>query len=333
MNDNHEQEPLLQVKNLKTHFNTDEGTVKSVDGVSFDMESGQTLAIVGESGCGKSMTALSITGLVPPGGEIKGDIIFDGKNITNLSEKEMRHIRGNDISMVFQDPSTSLNPLIKIGKQMTESIRLHQQLGKEEAKEKALELLRNVGIAHVEKVLNSYPHTLSGGMKQRVMIAMALSCHPQLIIADEPTTALDVTIQAQILSLLDEIKEKTNTAVILISHDLGVVAEMADEVIVLYSGEVVEKSDVFTIFKHPKHPYTQGLLNSTPRLDEDKEELPSIEGAVPSPLEQVPGCKFYSRCQHAMDICKEKKPELTNVNDETGCQVRCWLYQQQEKFS
>lgn len=326
------QQPILEVNDLKTHFHTDEGVVKSVDGVSFSMNSGETVAIVGESGCGKSMTALSIIGLVPPEGEVKGEITFNGENLAEMTEKQMRKIRGNSISMISQDPSTSLNPLMKTGIQVSESIRLHQNLNKEKSKEKAIEILRNVGIADAEKVYSSYPHTLSGGMKQRVMIAIALSCNPQLIIADEPTTALDVTIQAQILSLLNEIKEKTDTAAILISHDLGVVAEMADSVIVLYSGEIVEKGDVYSIYKEPKHPYTQGLLHSTPRIDEeDKFELPSIDGAVPSPLDQITGCKFSSRCKHAMDICKTKNPELLKQSD--GRYVKCWLYDDQESIT
>lgn len=319
-------EKLLEVKDLKIHFNTLKGVVHSVNDISFDLDKGETLAIVGESGCGKSVTSLSLIGLIPPPGEIvKGTINFKGKDLAKLNEIEMRKIRGNEISMVFQNPSTSINPLIKIGNQLTESLRLHQNMDKKQAKEKAIDLLVKVGISHAKEIFLSYPHTLSGGMKQRVMIAMALSCNPELLIADEPTTALDVTIQAQILELLKQVKEDTGTSIILISHDLGVVAEMVDKVIVLYSGEVVEQADVVSLFHNPKHPYTKGLLNSSPTIDEERDELASIEGTVPNPYEVIEGCRFYSRCPYARDKCKTAKPQLDQIGD--NHEVRCWLYE------
>lgn len=319
-------EKLLEVENLEIQFRTSKGIVHSVNDVSFTINKGETLGIVGESGCGKSVTSLSLIGLVPSSGEIvNGTIAFKDKDLAKTSEKEFRTIRGNEISMIFQNPSTAINPLIKIGKQLTEPLRLHQNMNKEKAKKKALELLKSVGISHAEEVFSSYPHTLSGGMKQRVMIAIALACNPELLIADEPTTALDVTIQAQILELLKKLKDETGTSIILISHDLGVVAEMVDKVVVLYSGEVVEEAEVVSLFHHPKHPYTKGLLASSPTLDEDKEELASIEGTVPSPYLDIQGCRFYSRCKHAFDKCKTMKPQLSQVGDDHF--VRCWLYE------
>ncbi|MFC4409538.1 ABC transporter ATP-binding protein [Chungangia koreensis] len=317
----------LKVENLRTSFYTEDGQVKAVDGVSFTMNKGETIAIVGESGCGKSVTSFSILRLINPPGKIDGgSILFDGKDLAKIKESEMRKIRGNDISMIFQEPLTSLNPVFKVGEQIAETILLHQSVSKKEAKTKSIELLKKVGIARPEKIYESYPHSLSGGMRQRVMIAMALSCNPKILIADEPTTALDVTIQAQILNLMLELKEEFNTSIIIITHDLGVVAEMADKVIVMYAGQVVEESDVFTIFKEPKHPYTVGLMESTPKVHELEDELKAIPGSVPSASNWPKGCRFYSRCPLRMDHCREHSPEL--FGDETH-QVRCWLHKEE----
>ncbi|MDM5314916.1 ABC transporter ATP-binding protein [Fictibacillus sp. b24] len=320
---------LLDVKNLHTYFHTENGVVPSVNGVSFSVKEGETVAIVGESGCGKSVTSLSIMGLVSSPGKIEdGEILFEGKDLTNLSKSEIRKLRGNDIAMIFQEPLTSLNPLFTVGNQISESIKLHQKVSKEIAKQKSIEMLKKVGIPRPEKVYHSFPHLLSGGMRQRVMIAIALSCNPKLLIADEPTTALDVTIQAQILELMKGLTEEFNTSIMLITHDLGVVAEMADTVIVMYAGQVVEYTDVFSLYSSPKHPYTQGLLDSTPKIHELNEELRSIEGTVPSPANMPSGCSFHPRCPHAMPKCLEAQPELLEVADNQ--QVRCWLYQKEE---
>ena len=297
-------EKLLEVKNLKTYFYTDEGVVKSVDDVSFDVEKGKTLGIVGESGCGKSITSLSIMQLVEtPPGKIVG---------------------GGEIAMIFQEPMTSLNPVFTVGKQIMEALRLHTDLDKEKAKERAIEMLKLVKIPLPEKRFNEYPHQLSGGMRQRVMIAMALSCNPKLLICDEPTTALDVTIQAQILDLINELKEKLGTSVMMITHDLGVIAEVADDVMVMYAGKVVEYGSADDIFESPKHPYTSGLMNCIPKLtDEDHTRLDVIKGMVPS-FDQMPkGCAFCPRCSEAKDICRERMPELMDVN---GHKVRCFKY-------
>ena len=295
-------EKLLEVKNLKTYFYTDEGVVKSVDDVSFDVEKGKTLGIVGESGCGKSITSLSIMQLVetPPGKIVGGEIIYQGENLLEKNKDQMRKIRGGEIAMIFQEPMTSLNPVFTVGKQIMEALRLHTDLDKEKAKERAIEMLKLVKIPLPEKRFNEYPHQLSGGMRQRVMIAMALSCNPKLLICDEPTTALDVTIQAQILDLINELKEKLGTSVMMITHDLGVIAEVADDVMVMYAGKVVEYGSADDIFESPKHPYTSGLMNCIPKLtDEDHTRLDVIKGMVPS-FDQMPkGCAFCPRCLEA----------------------------------
>jgi peptide/nickel transport system ATP-binding protein len=316
---------ILEVKNLCTSFFTEEGEVKAVNGVSFSVPSGRTLGIVGESGSGKSITSLSILRLIQSPGKIKsGKILFDGKDLLQLSEKDMRKIRGNEISMIFQEPMTSLNPVFTIGEQISEVYQIHRNLSKREAKEKSIEMLKLVGIPSPEKRIDQYPHELSGGMRQRVMIAMALACNPKLLIADEPTTALDVTIQAQILRLIKELQEKLHMSVIFITHDLGVVAETCDYVAVMYCGKVVEFADVKTLFKNPQHPYTVGLLNSLPRHDIDQEELIAIKGNVPSPFEMPNGCAFVPRCPHASAICHTKEPEL--VAHLENNEIRCWIY-------
>ncbi|NQT60631.1 MAG: ABC transporter ATP-binding protein [Bacteroidetes bacterium] len=323
--------PVLQVKNLQTYFKTDDGIVKAVDGVSFDLYSGQTLGIVGESGCGKSVTNLSLMRLIPspPGKIVGGEVIFKDKDILKMSDAEMRSIRGNSISMIFQDPMTSLNPFLRISTQMIETIVLHQALSKSEAKKKAVEMLKLVGIPAPEKRVNDYPHQFSGGMRQRVMIGMALSCNADILIADEPTTALDVTIQAQILELIKDLAQQFKTAVIMITHDLGVVAGMCDEVCVMYAGRLVEKADTDPLFHKPLHPYTQGLINSVPRMDQANEgKLFSIEGQPPNLIDLPDCCSFHPRCNKAMDICRKKYPVLTEV--EKGRNVACWLYLDKE---
>lgn len=320
---------LLDVQDLKTYFYTENGVVPSVDGVSFQINKGETVGIVGESGSGKSVTSLSIMGLLSkPGKIVGGKIQFDGQDLVSLSQREMRRIRGNEISMIFQEPLTSLNPVFTVGFQIAEAIRLHQKANKAEAKEKTIELLKKVGIPRPDKVYSSYPHALSGGMRQRVMIAMALSCNPKLLIADEPTTALDVTIQAQILHLMKQLIRDYGTSIIMITHDLGVVAEMVDRVIVMYAGQVVEQTDVFTLFSQPRHPYTLGLLKSTPKIHELKAELESIEGTVPNPSNMPKGCRFAPRCPYAMDKCVKDVPRLEVLNP--GHQVRCWLHEDGE---
>ncbi len=317
---------LLKVIDLATHFHTEEGTVKAVDGVDFEVRRGEVLGVVGESGCGKSMTSMSILRLVPkPQGKIvRGQLLFEGKDLLSLSEEQMRKIRGNRIALISQDPMTSLNPVLTIGEQIMEAIQLHQGLDKKAAKNKAIEMLRKVGIPAPEKRVDEYPHQFSGGMRQRAIIAMALSCEPQLLIADEPTTALDVTIQAQILDLMREIKEKENAGIIFITHDLGVVAEMCDYVCVMYAGKVVEATDVFTLFKTPSHPYTVGLLKSIPRLDDVKDRLEPIDGQPPSLSKLPKGCSFAARCPEVQDICRQKEPELkqVGVNQYTRCLLR-----------
>jgi peptide/nickel transport system ATP-binding protein len=311
-------EPILEVKNLKTSFFSEEGEVKAVDDVSFNVYPGKTLGIVGESGCGKSVTSLSIMRLIanPPGRIMGGQILYQGKDLLKMDLSEMRKIRGNDISMIFQEPMTSLNPVFTIGNQIREAIALHQDLSKKEIQNKAVEMLKLVGIPSPEKRVNDYPHQLSGGMRQRVMIAMALSCNPSVLIADEPTTALDVTIQAQILDLLRDLQQKVGMALILITHDLGVVAEVAEEVVVMYAGRVVEQGTVQEIFTNPKMPYTKGLLNSIPTLSQDptgkvkKKRLETIPGIVPNLLHLPQGCRFQERCSFVMDACRQKEPEL-----------------------
>lgn len=316
---------LLTVKDLKTYFYTEDGVVPAVDGVDFAVDAGETLGIVGESGCGKSVSSLSVMRLIPnpPGKIISGDIQFDGKDIPTLTDKQMRQIRGNDISMIFQEPMTSLNPVFTIGDQIGEAIKLHQGLNDRQTKEKAIEMLKLVGIPLPEQRVKEYPHQLSGGMRQRIMIAMALSCNPKLLFADEPTTALDVTIQAQILELMKNLREELDTAIVLITHDLGVIAEMVDRVVVMYAGKIVEEASVYDMFKDPKHPYTEGLLNSIPKLDEPKRRLEPITGVVPNPLHMPSGCRFHPRCPYAMDVCKEKQPELKRLG--TDRKVSCWL--------
>ena len=315
---------LLEVKNLKTIFRLKKGVVNAVDNISFSIDKGEILAIVGESGSGKSVTSLSIMGLIQdPGKVVGGELLFKGEDLRKKSEKQMQKIRGDEISMIFQEPMTSLNPVYKIKDQMMESIMTHMKLSREEARKRAIEMLKLVGIPSPEKRIYEYPYQMSGGMRQRVMIAMALSCHPELLIADEPTTALDVTIQAQILDLLYDLRKKLNMAVLLITHDLGVVAEAADRVIVMYCGRIVEEASVQDIFESPKHPYTIGLLQSIPKLDDDRDRLYMIKGMVPNPLAMPKGCAFSDRCEKCMDRCKEQVPALTKIGQN---QVRCFLY-------
>lgn len=321
--------PLLQIKNLKVSFFVRKGVVKAVDGVSLAANEGETVGIVGESGSGKSITALSIIRLIsPPGRIVGGEILLKEKDILKINIKHMLNIRGNEVSMIFQEPMTSLNPVFNIGRQISEAIMIHQKLNKKDALNKSIDMLKKVGIPSPEKRLHDYPHQLSGGMRQRVMIAMALSCEPSLLIADEPTTALDVTIQAQILDLILKMKEDRGTSVILITHDLGVVAEMAQRVLVMYAGKIVEEADVRTLFKRPLHPYTQGLLVSIPYLQTEvgvskKTKLQEIPGIVPSLLNLPPGCKFHPRCSLKIEKCTREEPALKPA--EKGHLVRCWL--------
>lgn len=319
-------EPLLKVRNLKTYFYTEEGVVPAVDGLDFNLMPDETLAIVGESGCGKSVTSLSILQIVatPPGKIIDGEIIFKGEDLLKKSEKEMRKIRGNHISMIFQEPLTSLNPVFTIGYQICDILHMHQGLDKKQAREKAIEMLKKVKIPSPEAVIDEYPHQLSGGMRQRVMIAMALACNPDILIADEPTTALDVTIQAQIMHLLRDLQEENHTSIILITHDLGVVAQIAKRVMVMYAGLAVEYADGNSIFKEPLHPYTSGLLRSIPSPTDRKDTLFSIKGSIPSPKDYPEGCRFSPRCEECMEICSKKAPPLVTLED--GRKVRCWKY-------
>jgi oligopeptide/dipeptide ABC transporter ATP-binding protein len=316
---------LLRVEELKTFFYTHEGIVKAVDGVSFTIDKGKTLGLVGESGCGKSVTALSIMRLIqtPPGKIVSGKILLEGKNLLELSEKEMRKIRGCKISMIFQEPMTSLDPMFTIGSEITEVLQLHQGLKKENARKKAIESLSTVKFPDAEKHINHYPHELSGGMRQRVMIAMALSCNPALLIADEPTTALDVTIQAQILRLINDLQKKFNTAVLLITHDLGVIAKTCDNVALMYAGYIVEYTDVRTFFNQPRHPYAQALLKSIPRLDAEAGRLKIIKGLVPNLLDIPSGCPFHPRCDFCFEPCTKALPPLTQVKKDHW--VRCYL--------
>lgn len=316
---------LLEVQNLKTHFFTDDGIVKAVDEVSFSIDKEETFGLVGESGCGKSVTALSIIRLIswPPGKIVGGKILLEGEDLVQKSEKEMQKIRGCKISMIFQEPMTSLDPVFTVGNEIMEVIQLHQGLGKDEARDKTIEMLKIVGIPDPERRIKEYPHQLSGGMRQRVMIAMALSCNPRLLIADEPTTALDVTIQAQILRLMDQLKEDFAASVLLITHDLGVIAQQCRNVAVMYAGEIVEQGSVEAIFENPLHPYTVGLNGAIPRLDVDTDKLRIIEGTVPDLIEVPSGCRFHPRCPYVMDICREKHP--TMEKRENNHLYRCFL--------
>jgi oligopeptide/dipeptide ABC transporter ATP-binding protein len=317
---------LLKVSNLKTYFFTGEGLIKAIAGINFTIDQGETLALVGESGCGKSMTALSLLRLVPePGRIVEGDIQFDGLDLLHMHAEEIRRVRGNRIGMIFQEPMTSLNPVFRIGDQIMESLQLHRGKNKKEAAEIAAELLNKVGIPAAAQRLKDYPHQLSGGMRQRVMIAMALSCNPQLLIADEPTTALDVTIQAQIMDLLGQIKAERNMSTLLITHDLGVVAENADRVAIMYAGLILETAPVKTLYKNPHHPYTRGLLACIPRVGERKKRLVPIEGSVPRAGTSIEGCSFLERCPEAFAPCRGQLPPLKEV--QPGHWVRCWQVQ------
>jgi len=323
-------EYLLKVEDLKTTFYTDDAVIRAVDGVSFNVRPGEVVGLVGESGCGKSVVSLSIMRLIsyPPGKIERGRVCLEDQDLLTLNDKEMRRIRGNDIAMIFQEPMTSLNPVYKIGDQVSEAIRLHQGLDSSAAWDESAKMLELVGIPRPRAVLDNYPHQLSGGMRQRAMIAMALSCNPKLLIADEPTTALDVTIQAQILELMRDIKERINTSIIFITHDLGVIAEMAQHVVVMYSGKIVEDADVESLFNEPLHPYTAGLINSKPKLEEEKELLDFIPGNVPNPADMPAGCAFHPRCSEVMEVCRREMPDL--LEPKPNRQVRCWLYQKQK---
>jgi len=327
---------LLEVNNLKTFFYTDDGIVKAVDGVDFYVKKGEVLGLVGESGCGKSVTSLSIMNLIEAPGHIKsGEIFFEGQDVRSLSEKQLTQIRGNHLSMIFQQPLTSLDPVFSIGEQITEVFDIHKKLPKDEIFNKTIDMLKIVGIPDPESKVNAYPHQMSGGQAQRVMIAMALALEPKLLIADEPTTALDVTIQAQILDLLRGLQKKFGTSIILITHDLGVIAEMADRVAIMYAGKIVEQTEVHTIFNSPLHPYTQGLLASVPILNQVKDELETIPGNVPNLIDLPPGCRFAPRCkkreEYQLDICNQIEPRLISNHDKSRA-VRCWLYQDHEGY-
>lgn len=318
--------PILEVNQLKVNFQKEQEDVTVVNGVSFAVYEGETLGVVGESGCGKSITSLSIMRLIPnpPGRIASGQILYNGRDLAGLTDEQMREVRGNEISMIFQEPMTSLNPVFTIGKQIDEIIRLHTNASKSEAKERSIEMLKRVGISRAEQIYQSYPFELSGGMRQRVMIAIGKVCQPKLLIADEPTTALDVTIQLQILDLMRKLQSKEKTSIMLITHDLGVVAEMCDRVIVMYSGEIVEEADVDTLFHNPKHPYTIGLLQSIPSSEEKKSRLYSIKGQVPPAGTITRGCRFAERCEHAYDRCWEEDPKLIQIDENHAC--RCWLF-------
>ncbi|RNA70493.1 ABC transporter ATP-binding protein [Alteribacter keqinensis] len=330
--------PVLEINELQTHFLTDRGEIPAVDRVSFSIDEGEVLGVVGESGCGKSVTSLSVMGLIPkpPGKIVGGEILFRQKknnkevteNLVKVSKKRMRQIRGNQIAMIFQEPMTSLDPLYTIGFQIIEGVRNHRAVSKKEGRSIAIDMLKLVGIPRAEEIVDEYPHQLSGGMRQRVMIAIAMACDPEVLIADEPTTALDVTIQAQILELMKKLNKEKGTAIMLITHDLGVVAEMCDRVVVMYAGKVVEKGTVRTILKEPKHPYTQGLIKSLPKIDKRNERLYSIPGNVPKPGSITAGCRFAPRCEHAFDRCFKEDPELLEMSETHTC--RCFLYEKKE---
>ena len=319
-------ETILEIKDLCVEFQTVEGVVHAVDHLNYTLHKGEKLGIVGESGSGKSVSSLGMMQLIPnpPGRITGGEILYHGKDLVKASEKEMQKIRGNEISMIFQEPMTSLNPIIKCGKQIAESLRLHRGMKKKEAMEEAVRMMRAVGIANPEVRAHEYPHQMSGGMRQRVMIAMALACQPQILIADEPTTALDVTIQAQILDLIRELNESMGTSVVFITHDLGVVSELCDTVIVMYTGHIVEQAPGKELFESPKHPYTKGLLNAIPKITRERNPLETIEGMVPNPTERIEGCSFSPRCPYATDQCRKAEPPMAELSD--GRLVRCWQY-------
>lgn len=321
---------LLELKNLKTYFKRKKTEIPAVDGVDLVINKGETVALVGESGSGKSITSLSIMRLIPspPGRIVDGEINFNGRDLAKLTEDELCKIRGNDISMIFQEPMTSLNPVLTVGEQITEVLTYHQGMSNAMAKKKAVEMLEMVGFSRAKEIVDDYPHRLSGGMRQRVMIAMAMSCNPKLLIADEPTTALDVTIQAQILDLMKDLSKKFETSILIITHDLGVVSEVADRVVVMYAGQVVEEALVEDLFENPLHPYTEGLMGSVPSIDEDLDRLRSIEGNVPAPENLPAGCRFAPRCPHAFDRCTAEMPQLMKINDNRA--VRCFLYDGKE---
>ncbi|NOU57190.1 ABC transporter ATP-binding protein [Brevibacillus borstelensis] len=318
---------LVEFRNLKTYFYTEAGVVQAVNDVSFSIRAGETVCIVGESGCGKSITAMSLMRLIasPPGKIVGGEILFEGRDLLKIKESEMRMIRGSEIAMIFQEPMTSLNPVLTVGDQIMEPLIEHTLLSKSEARKKAIQLIEQVGIPRADQIIDSYPHELSGGMRQRIMIAISLSCDPKLLIADEPTTALDVTIQAQILDLLRQLKKDRNMSLMLITHDLGVVAEMADYVVVMYAGKVIEEGPVKEIFKNPRHPYTKGLLLAKPVIGQRKERLFTIPGQVPNPIGLGENCHYSDRCEHAMDICRASQPALQK--DGADSKVACWLYE------
>ncbi|HMA59741.1 MAG TPA: ABC transporter ATP-binding protein [Halanaerobiales bacterium] len=321
-----QKEKLLEMKNVTTSFDTDDGKVTAIEDISFDLYKGESLGILGESGCGKSVTSLSIMRLLPQdvGYVENGEIIFQGENLLDIKEEKMRSYRGNKISMIFQEPMTSLNPVFKVKKQLVEVYTTHQDVNSQEAYNKALDILDLVGIPDQESVIEKYPYQLSGGMRQRVMIAMALACQPALLIADEPTTALDVTIQAQILKLMKELKQEINSSIMLITHDLGVIAQMVERVLVYYAGQIVERAQIDDLYENPKHPYTKGLIKSIPKIGKKINRLDTIQGMVPSPFEFPQGCRFNPRCEHAMDICKEKEPPEVDVGDRHT--AKCWLH-------
>ncbi|MDD3278507.1 MAG: ABC transporter ATP-binding protein [Lachnospiraceae bacterium] len=320
-----EDKALLEVKNLTVEFRTLEGTVHAVDGLNYELKPGGTLGIVGESGSGKSVSSLQVMQLVAPepGNKVTGEILYQGKDLLKCSEKEMQKIRGNDISMIFQEPMTSLNPIVTCGKQIAEALRLHKGLKKKEAMAEAIEMMHAVGIANPEQRAKQYPHQMSGGMRQRIMIAMALACRPQILIADEPTTALDVTIQAQILDLMRELNQEYHTAIIMITHDLGVVSELCENIVVMYTGQIMEEATTEQLFSKPLHPYTRGLIKAIPKIQTEREKLPIIPGMVPNPTEKITGCSFCPRCDCAMDICSKEKPPMVTLGDR---KVKCWQY-------
>ncbi len=320
------EELLLKIEDLQIDFRTTEGTVHAINNLSYELHKGETLGIVGESGSGKSVSSLGIMKLIPdpPGKIVDGRILFKAQDLSQYSEKEMRRIRGNEISMIFQEPMTSLNPILTCGRQIAESLVLHRSLKKKDALAEAVELMRTVGIAHPERRVHEYPHQMSGGMRQRIMIAMALACRPELLICDEPTTALDVTIQAQILDLIKSLNKETGTAVIMITHDLGVVSELCERVIVMYTGRIMEEAPAEELFSRPLHPYTRGLLKAIPKIQKDREPLYNIEGTVPNPLEPVEGCSFWPRCKEATERCRKEAPPVSSPSEARF--VACWKY-------